>query len=136
VYIRDHHNRYICWRTCRAFLKAPALLLFDEATSALDSSTEAQILEALGALAQVGGWVRNSLVVIVLKVQGFRRNHRDGWAGGREPSEIRREPGTVLDIVLQQAAKASPMFWNLSCGQSCSTLAFATIQLATSIQHI
>ncbi|KAF5782272.1 putative ABC-type Cd(2+) transporter [Helianthus annuus] len=35
----------------RAFLKAPAILLCDEATSALDSTTEAEILSALRALA-------------------------------------------------------------------------------------
>lgn len=35
----------------RAFLKAPAILLCDEATSALDSTTEAEILSALKALA-------------------------------------------------------------------------------------
>ncbi|CAI9107189.1 OLC1v1006492C1 [Oldenlandia corymbosa var. corymbosa] len=35
----------------RAFLKAPAILLCDEATSALDSTTEAEILNALKALA-------------------------------------------------------------------------------------
>eukprot|EP00850_Spirogloea_muscicola_P001318 SM000005S17115 [mRNA] locus=s5:270748:275529:- [translate_table: standard] len=36
----------------RAFLKSPAILLCDEATSALDSTTEADILAALRALAQ------------------------------------------------------------------------------------
>ena len=36
---------------CRAFLKAPSILLFDEATSALDSKTEKQVLEALSQLA-------------------------------------------------------------------------------------
>ncbi|KAH0906735.1 hypothetical protein HID58_038562 [Brassica napus] len=35
----------------RAFLKSPAILLCDEATSALDSTTEAEILNALKALA-------------------------------------------------------------------------------------
>lgn len=43
---------------CSAFLKAPKILLFDEATSALDSKTETEILEALRALAQVGGCVK------------------------------------------------------------------------------
>ena len=36
----------------RAFLKAPRLLLCDEATSALDSSTEAEIMDAIRALAR------------------------------------------------------------------------------------
>lgn len=36
---------------CRAFLKAPSILLFDEATSALDSKTENEVLEALSKLA-------------------------------------------------------------------------------------
>lgn len=36
---------------CRAFLKAPSILLFDEATSALDSKTEKEVLEALSKLA-------------------------------------------------------------------------------------
>jgi ABC-type multidrug transport system ATPase subunit len=36
---------------CRAFLKAPSILLFDEATSALDSKTEKGVLEALSKLA-------------------------------------------------------------------------------------
>lgn len=36
---------------CRAFLKAPRILLFDEATSALDSRTEREILESLAQLA-------------------------------------------------------------------------------------
>jgi ATP-binding cassette subfamily B (MDR/TAP) protein 7 len=39
-----------CW-VCRAFLKAPSILLFDEATSALDSSTEKEVLESLSKLA-------------------------------------------------------------------------------------
>lgn len=36
---------------CRAFLKAPSILLFDEATSALDAKTEKEVLEALSKLA-------------------------------------------------------------------------------------
>eukprot|EP00882_Tetradesmus_deserticola_P012750 GHRQ01013514.1.p2 GENE.GHRQ01013514.1~~GHRQ01013514.1.p2 ORF type:complete len:132 (+),score=38.52 GHRQ01013514.1:322-717(+) len=36
---------------CRAFLKAPRLLLFDEATSALDTKTEKEVLESLSRLA-------------------------------------------------------------------------------------
>jgi ABC transporter ATM len=36
---------------CRAFLKAPGILLFDEATSALDTKTEKGVLDALSQLA-------------------------------------------------------------------------------------
>jgi ABC-type multidrug transport system ATPase subunit len=46
-------HQHICcalpW--CRAFLKAPRILLFDEATSALDARTEREILESLAQLA-------------------------------------------------------------------------------------
>lgn len=37
--------------SCRAFLKAPRILLFDEATSALDAKTEKEVLESLSKLA-------------------------------------------------------------------------------------